>query len=104
MSDQKNDAIVSLELARRDIEDIDTLRKTEAFVRYFIRRLKQRRDKAAKTQYSDEKITVEEREKMRRIAREYDDLLEMMNQDYTVCQRMIEDHAASPGRPSSSSS
>ncbi len=67
---------VSEELARRDLGDIHALRENDAFNRYFLRRLKQTRDKLDKSFREDPptKVSHAEREILRRLIASYDEL------------------------------
>ncbi len=79
MTDQN--AVVSAELARRDLEDIISLKNSEAFNRYWLRCLKQKRqtiDTAFRTDPGS-KCDAVQREAYRQILIQYDELLEMMD-------------------------
>ena len=71
---------VSDELARRDLGDIGTLRNTEAFDRYFMRRLRQDQAKV-EAEFKRGKMDKDEREVLRRITLIYEDILDMMKRD-----------------------
>lgn len=73
------DTTVSKEKARADLEDIGTLKNTDAFERYWLRRLKQKRDAVEKSFKEDppSKVDATERECLRRILGIYNELLGM---------------------------
>jgi hypothetical protein len=81
----------SLELARRDLGDITGLRGDEAFDRYFLRRLRMKRAAHDARFHSDppEKCDKDEREVLRRLVAEYDELLGMMDADERACRSTI---------------
>lgn len=72
-----------LERARRDIEDIGVLRKTEAFSRYWLRRLKQKRDDTEKSfKFAPvAECTPARREELRQLLLVFEELLGMMEAD-----------------------
>ena len=78
-----SDPVRSVELARRDLEDITGLRASESFDRYFLRRLKMKRAALDARFHSDppEKCDKDEREVLRRLVAEYDELLSMLDAD-----------------------
>lgn len=66
--------------ARRDLQDIMDLRKHVPFQRYFMRRLKERRDDLFK-QFRYEPATLEEREILRRSLDEVENLEKLLDTD-----------------------
>lgn len=79
------------EVARRDVSDIRFLRENPAFNNYWLRRLKQKREIVAERfRYGPIKeVGHEEREILRRILDEYDELMQMMTKDEAMAQRHI---------------
>jgi hypothetical protein len=69
--------------AAEDLEDIATLERTAAFSRYFLRRIRAKREDVRVAFENDppEKCSHDEREIRRRIMKAYDELLGMMAQD-----------------------
>ena len=84
-------AQVSAELARRDLQDIAELEKSEAFSRYFLRRLKQKHDESEKHfKYdSPDQCPMFTREEWRQRVLAYEELLEMPAKDRAGCQRIL---------------
>jgi hypothetical protein len=83
---------VSRELAARDLQDITELAKSPAFERYWLRRIRQKRD-AIKKRFEDDppdKCDKDEREVIRRILKEYEELLRMPATDEYASQRRLE--------------
>ncbi len=71
------------QLAAQDIQDIKTLRGAESFNRYFIRRLRDRQT-AINTRFRNDppaKCDDREREILRRLLLEYDELLKLLDND-----------------------
>jgi hypothetical protein len=80
---EATNAQVSEELARRDAEDIAALRLSEPFNRYWMRRLKQRRDETDRAFRFDPpaKCDFVQREVLRNLVIAYDELLNVMQAD-----------------------
>jgi hypothetical protein len=76
------------ESAQRDLEDIMNLKKSEPFQRYWMRRLKQRRDALAEEQLRG-KLTIEEREQKRAIVNEYDEIAKWLAVDESTARREV---------------
>ena len=84
--------MISRELAARDLQDIAELGKSPAFERYWLRRMRQKRD-AIKSRFEDDppsKCDKDEREILRRILKEYDELLGMPATDGRASQNRLE--------------
>jgi cephalosporin-C deacetylase-like acetyl esterase len=77
---ETSDSLVAAERARQDLEDIRTLKNTEAFSRYWMRRLRQRKEDAEKRLKYD-KLSAEDREIARVTFLAYDELEKMMDVD-----------------------
>lgn len=82
----------SLEVARHDIEAIKALQKNEHFNRYWLRRLKDRRDLADRSFHEDppSKCDPMQREALRQVVEAYDGLLTMMQIDERLCREKLE--------------
>lgn len=90
MTQAEEDKAKALHQAAQDLSDIATLRHTEAFGRYFIRRLKAKQA-AVETKFrndSADKCSHEEREIRRRIVLAYDEILRMMAEDEATAGAM----------------
>jgi hypothetical protein len=87
-----SDVRQSVELARRDLEDITDLRGSVSFDRYFLRRLRMKRAALDDRFHNDppEKCDKDEREVLRRLVAEYDELLSMFDADERACRGVIE--------------
>lgn len=84
------DQSVSRELAHRDLADIRSLKESGAFERYFVRRVKKKRDDALQKLVSDDSLSHEQREVTRTQVKLYNELLSMLDLDESSCQRMIQ--------------
>lgn len=83
-------AAVSRERAAQDLEDIKALRESTAFRRYFMRRLKQRRDTLDEKFRRDHTLTHEQREVHRCLVNEYDDeIAQLMARDERGAQSTL---------------
>jgi hypothetical protein len=78
----------SRELAERDLKDIQALRDSEAFRRYFLRRLKDRMDRL-NAAFRYDPLSHEDREVHRRLVNEYDELLKLLDQDEAACRSTL---------------
>ncbi len=83
---------VSRELAARDLQDIAELAKSPAFERYWLRRIRQKLAAIEKRFKYDRPIDCDkdEREILRRIMIEYEELLCMPATDEYASQRRLE--------------
>jgi hypothetical protein len=79
------------EKMRSDIMDIEALRKFEPFTRYFIRRLREKHAAVVARLHDDpvEKCSHEEREILRRLMKEYEDIIGMMAREETTCKATL---------------
>ena len=79
------------ERAQQDIDDIKKLRESEAFSRYFIRRVNQRAQGHFEMfkNGTPEKVSKEEREILRRLTLEYEDLAQMMDRDFAEAVKRV---------------
>jgi len=80
---------VSRELANRDLADIKELRATAAFERYWMRRIKQKKEAYDKAFHEDQ-MSHEEREVHRRLVAEYAGLISMIARDEFTAKRMVD--------------
>lgn len=89
---------VSKEIAAHDLADIKALRESEAFKRYWIRRMNERHAKLA-TAFKYDVMSHEERETHRQIVLEYEDIARMMEKDEVACQNLLsgQNRVAMPG-------
>ena len=71
----------TIDLHANDLKDIDALRKTEGFGRYFLRRVRQKRD-AADVEFRDLECDPLKREGLRQKVKTYDEILKMMDTDF----------------------
>ena len=79
------------ESAKRDLQDISVLRRTEAFSRYFLRKIEQLRSENKKIILYKEKVAPEELEKARHNFSILNYLSrEMMKRDEALCMRELE--------------
>lgn len=86
-----SDQQVSAELANRDLSDIAELRKSDAFNRYFMRRLRKRRESLHDAFLTAGAMSHEEREVHRRLILEYDrEIMNMLEKDERACRSIIE--------------
>lgn len=88
---------ISRELANRDLADIRSLKESEAFQRYWLRRLKTKREAAFNKFLKDDQMGLEERETFRQIVLCYDDLLGMMDRDDATSRREVTQVSSPPG-------
>lgn len=86
MAEENN---VSRELANRDLADIKELRASPAFARYWLRRLQQKRTKYEVAFRTEDGLTAIERESLRKLVNEYDDLLTMMAKDERAAESTV---------------
>lgn len=84
---------LSRQRAQIDLQAIKGLRSADAFNHYYLRRLKEKRDKL-EVRFRTEpatKINHEEREILRRIIQEYDqEIIGLMDSDEAACRSTIE--------------
>ncbi len=80
------------EAARQDGIDIRELRECKGFTRYWLRRLRQRREETNRKFHEDppEKCSKDRREELRQLVIAYDDLLGMMDRDEKVAMAAVE--------------
>ncbi len=83
-------AFTPVERARQDIVDIRDLRKFEAFNRYFVRRLLQKRDAAEKA-FKYETMDHERREVARQQMLQLEELLKMMESDESSAKKLVQE-------------
>jgi len=76
------------EIAVHDLADINALRESEPFKRYWIRRMNERHAKLA-TAFKYDKMSHEERENRRQLVLEYEDIARMMEKDEEACQKLL---------------
>lgn len=82
----------SKQVAQRDLECIRALRESDAFNLYWMRRLKQKHadiDDIFRN-HPASKVDKEEREILRRILKEYEDLMGMMAKDEAGARSQLE--------------
>jgi hypothetical protein len=79
---------ITQELAKRDLQDIQTLRESEAFNRYFMRRIKKRREQVME-ELLKTPLTHAELEAHRAIVNTLDDIISMADRDEVSAQRML---------------
>lgn len=77
------------EVAMRTIGDIDALRNSEPFNRYWVARMNQRHDKLA-IDFKYKKVTHEEREVLRLLVLEYEELAKLMSEDEALARALLE--------------
>jgi hypothetical protein len=85
------DLQVSRERATRDLEHIKKLREEPAFVNYFERRLKMKRD-AIEEKFRTDPVTKcshEEREIRRRLLMEYDEIISLLSSDEAAIESLL---------------
>jgi hypothetical protein len=79
------------ERARQDLIDIGQLQRFEPFTRYFMRRLSEKM-RAYETRFRNDpadKCSHEEREILRRIIKEYEEISVMMSREETTCKSQL---------------
>ena len=76
--------------AEQDASDISALRKVPGFERYFLRRLKERKEAFAK-KVLDNEADPQTREHWRQIYLEYVDLCKMVDQDEANAVKLLRD-------------
>ena len=83
MTPDQEQAVIRETVARRDLEDIKFLRECAPFQRYFMRRIRDKQETIAERFRNDppSKCTHEEREILRRLLNEYDDIAGMLEID-----------------------
>ena len=83
---------ISYELAQRDLNDINLLAKFEPFNRYYLRRLKEIAGRIeGRFRYDPpEAVDKEEREILRRILMELDELQAMLVREKGTCEKQLE--------------
>ncbi len=79
-SDPKISAQVSRELAIRDLADITELRRTEAFDRFFLRRLREMRDRLQKS-FEEDAMAPEQREATRQLLKQLKEIIALPDRD-----------------------
>lgn len=77
---EANDALVAAERARQDLEDIVSLKNSDAFNRYWMRRLTQKRAEVER-QFKYEKVDKHRREELRQTMLALEELEKMMAVD-----------------------
>lgn len=79
-------------VAQRDLNDIRELKDFEPFNRYFMRRLKTKRDDIAEQFHDDppEKCDKEKREHLRLLLKEYNSLIDMLDADMSTTRASLE--------------
>ncbi len=87
-NDPKIAAQVSHELAIRDLGDINTLRHTEAFDRFFMRRMKDIRDRLQKS-FEDDPMSMELRESTRLLLKQVKELVDLLDRDEATIKNYI---------------
>lgn len=86
--DPKIAATVAREIAIRDLEDIFALRRSEAFTRYFTRRLKEKRDQAQK-RFHDDPMDKDQREVARHVMKTFEEILSMMDREEATIRQQL---------------
>ena len=79
----------SRESARQDLQDIHALKGSEAFNRYYLRRLRQRHDESVRSLIHD-KMTFEERESCRLNVLFIEDIVNLIPRDEATARRVLE--------------
>ena len=79
--------------AERTLRHIHDLRACQAFDEYFLRRLRERREKLALQVLDEDKLTPEEREKIRQRYLEARDLLKLVEQDEAGAKNVLGQNA-----------
>lgn len=79
---------LSKEVAEQQLESIRKLRESDAFNHYFLRRLKDKRSQLFHRFY-EEDVSPEEREILRRLCREYDIIVGLLDSDDTAAKRTL---------------
>ena len=80
--------------AERDLSDISALKRVPGFERYFLRRLRERRDVLAAKVLDDDTISPVEREAARQAYKELKDICDMPGKDEATATRIIRDARA----------
>lgn len=78
-------------IAAQELGDIHSLKSNESFTRYYVPRLKKKQALVLAQMRDDppEKCSHEEREIRRRIVKEYDAILRMMDEDANACDSQL---------------
>lgn len=79
---------VTREIQIRDLSDIDSLRRNEAFNRFFLRRLTEMRDKAQKG-FENDPMTHEAREVVRCQLKLIKEILGMLDADEAIIRKQL---------------
>jgi hypothetical protein len=87
---QPSRGALSLQQAEQDLSDIQELRRSKAFTRYFLRGIRQSRDDAAKAVLEDEALTPEQRETQRVLCRELGNILAKLDNDRVAAEKIID--------------
>lgn len=82
------DIAISAELAQRDLRDITELEQSEAFNRYYLRRLRQMREELDRALHEDD-MTHERREVTRCLVLQLTEILRMPSKDRAGCHRIL---------------
>ncbi len=82
----------SLDLAQRDLADIQKLREFEPFTRYWVRRMNDRYKEINERFHHDgpQKCDDTQREALRQILEKLDELMDMMDTDERTCRDIIQ--------------
>jgi hypothetical protein len=91
-----NDPAYALEIAKQDLDDIRLLNENKEFKRYFLRRIREKKEAFETTFNESDDISHEEREIQRRIIKEYRLLLEMMKADFETNKAAVMRAGKSP--------
>lgn len=77
--------------ALRELADIEELRRCGAFGRYYLARLRAKRELLARQVVEDDALAAEEREHLRRLVKHYDtELLPMVATDAALAARTVQ--------------
>lgn len=79
----------AVEKARAELVAIDALVKCPEYESYFLRRLRERMNAIGKSVLEDDSLSTDEREKRRRVWKEYEDILRMPQSDRVLNERII---------------
>jgi len=92
MNGEYNEADRARRQAADDLSDIHTLKSTEAFARYYLRRIAQKRD-AVKTRFitaPPKDVDAAEREILRRLLESYEELLALPDRDAAIAAAFLD--------------
>lgn len=88
-SDQRRASYLARQRASSDLVDIDALRHQPATERYFLRRIREKRDQCAAAVLNDDQLSAQDREIQRQLYKAYEGLARMMDDDATEHQRTL---------------